>query len=65
MTSTKNVLDHYIGKLIVADLFGILANYEPSAVLFSPHGFATRTEAIAAFFKTVLRNSVHSRLHCK
>jgi len=38
MPSTKEVLDHHLGSFFERDLEGILSDYAPGAVLFTPQG---------------------------
>ena len=51
MTSTKDVLDHHLKCFGEGDLDGILSDYEPDAVLFTPDGPLEGTAAIATLFE--------------
>ena len=51
MTSTKEVLDHHLACLGRADLEGVISDYSPDAVVFTPDGPLTTPDAIRAFFE--------------
>jgi ketosteroid isomerase-like protein len=53
MASTKNVLDHHIKCFGEGDLNGILSDYAPEAVLFTPDGPLEGAEAIWPFFQAM------------
>ena len=53
MTSTKDVLDHHIKCFGEGDLTGILADYAPGAVLFTPEGPFRGTAAIRPLFQAM------------
>jgi ketosteroid isomerase-like protein len=53
MTSTKDVLNRHLECFGTCDLDGILADYSPDAVLFTPHGVLKGTDAIKPFLKVV------------
>jgi ketosteroid isomerase-like protein len=38
MNSTKEVVDHHLGSFFEHDIEGILSDYAPGAVLFTPDG---------------------------
>ena len=38
MASTKDVLDHHMESFDAGDVEGVLSDYAPDAVLFTPHG---------------------------
>jgi ketosteroid isomerase-like protein len=52
--STKNVFDHHVRCFGEGDLTGILADYLPAAVLFTPGGPLKGTDAIRPFFERLL-----------
>jgi ketosteroid isomerase-like protein len=54
MTSTKDVLDHHIKCFGEGDLEGILADYAPDAILFTPDGPLQGPDAIRPFFQAML-----------
>src|SRR6185295_12516832 len=51
MTSTKDVLDHHIKCFGKGDLEGILSDYAPDAVLFTPDGPLRGAAGIGPFFQ--------------
>jgi ketosteroid isomerase-like protein len=53
MTSTKDVLDHHIKCFSEGDLTGILSDYAPGAVLFTPDGPLRGTDAIRPLFQAL------------
>jgi ketosteroid isomerase-like protein len=53
MGSTKDVLNNHLNSFKEGNLAGILSDYAPGAVLFTPSGPLTG-QAIEAFFKTLL-----------
>ena len=50
MATTKDILDHHLKCFGQGDLNGILSDFAPSAVLFTPNG-VLRNTAIRAFFE--------------
>lgn len=54
MASTKDVLDHHIKCFGEGDLEGILSDYAPGAVLFTPDGPLRGADAIRPFFQSML-----------
>ena len=54
MRSTKNVIDNHLARFGDRDLQGILSDYAPAAVLFTPQGPLRGVDAIEAFFKPML-----------
>ncbi len=54
MTSTKDVLDHHIKCFGESDLTGILSDYAPGAVLFTPDGPRRGTDAIRPWYQAML-----------
>ncbi len=54
MPSTKAVLDHHVQCFGAGDLAGILSDYAPDAVLFTPNGPLKGVAAIGPFFKEML-----------
>ena len=53
MTSTKDVLDHHLKCFGEGDLTGILSDYAPGAVLFTPDGPLRGTDAIRPLFQAM------------
>ena len=53
MASTKDVLDHHLKCFGEGDLKGILADYAPGAVLFTPDGPLTGVDAIKPLFQAI------------
>jgi len=51
MTSTKDVLDNHLKCFGAGDLHGILADYAPDAVLFTPDGPLRGADAIKRLFE--------------
>ena len=51
--STQNVLDHHLKCFSEGDLEGILSDYEPSAVLFTPGGSLKGQEAFKPMFQAM------------
>ena len=54
MTSTQDVLEHHLHCFGQGDLNGILSDYAPDAVLFTPDGPLRGPEAITALFTAML-----------
>jgi ketosteroid isomerase-like protein len=54
MSSTKDVLDHHAKCFGEGDLRGILSDYAPDAVLFTPDGPLRGPDAIRPFFQAML-----------
>ena len=52
--STKDVFDHHVKCFGDGDLQGILADYSPSAILFTPEGPLKGIDAIRPFFQALL-----------
>ena len=53
MASTKDVLDHHMHCFDTGDLAGILSDYAPDAVLFTPNGPLKGTNAIRPLFQAI------------
>jgi ketosteroid isomerase-like protein len=53
MASTKDVLDHHLKCFGAGDLTGILADYAPDAVLFTPDRPLRGVEAIKPLFQAM------------
>lgn len=53
MASTKDVLDHHIKCFGEGDLEGILSDYAPGAVLFTPDGPLRGADAIRPLFQAM------------
>ena len=56
MKSTKDVFDHHVKCFGERDLNGILSDYAPGAVLFTPDGPLRGTDAIRPFFQALLNS---------
>jgi hypothetical protein len=54
MSSTKEVRDRYLRSFGEHDLGGILRDYAPRAVLFTPEGPLRGVDAINVFFQALL-----------
>jgi ketosteroid isomerase-like protein len=53
MLSTKDVLDHHVKCFFEFDLDGILSDYAPGAVFFTPDGPLRGTDAIRPLFQAM------------
>lgn len=54
MASTKDVLDHHVKCFGEGDLEGILSDYAPDAILFTPDGPLKGPDAIRPLFQAML-----------
>jgi ketosteroid isomerase-like protein len=54
MASTKDVLDHHLKCFGEGDLNGILSDYAPGAVLFTPDGPLRGADAIRPLFQAMI-----------
>jgi ketosteroid isomerase-like protein len=54
MRSTQNVIDHHIKAFFEFDLEGILSDYAPGAVLFTPDGPLKGVAAIRPLFQAMI-----------
>jgi ketosteroid isomerase-like protein len=54
MSSTKEVLDRHLRSFSNHDLNGILCDYAPGAVLFTPAGPLREVDAIKSFFQALI-----------
>ena len=54
MASTKEVLDHHLKCFAEGDLEGILLDYAPGAVLFTPDGPLKGADAIRPLFEAMI-----------
>jgi ketosteroid isomerase-like protein len=54
MASTKDVVDHHLKCFSENDLQGILSDYAPGAVLFTPDGPLMGAEAIRPLFQAMI-----------
>ena len=57
MASTTDVLDHHIKCFGEGDLEGILADYAPGAILFTPGGPLVGINEIRPFYEAMLAES--------
>jgi ketosteroid isomerase-like protein len=58
MASTKDVLDHHLKCFGEGDLKGILSDYAPDAVLFTPNGPLKGTDAIRPLFEAIFAENL-------
>ena len=56
MASTKDVLNHHLKCFDEGDLKGILSDYAPDAVLFTPDGPLRGADAISRCSRRCLRS---------
>ncbi len=68
MASTKDVLDHHVKCFGEGDLKGILSDYAPDAVLFTPDGPLRGADEIRQLFQALLAEfgkpgTTHSMKH--
>lgn len=54
MASTTHVLDRHLKSFGEGDLTGILSDYAPGAVFFTPDGPLTGADAIRPFFQALI-----------
>lgn len=54
MVSTDDVLDNHLGSFAKGDLDGILSDYAPGAVLFTPAGPLKGVDAIRPLFQALI-----------
>ena len=54
MGSTKDVVDHHLKSFGEGDLKGILSDYAPGAILFTPEGPLKGIDAIRPLFQAML-----------
>ena len=54
MASTKGVIDHHLKCFGEGDLLGILSDYAPGAVLFTPSGPLRGEDAIRPMFQAMI-----------
>ncbi len=54
MASTKDVVDHHLKSFGESDLNGILSDYAPGAILFTPEGPLRGIDAIRSLFQAML-----------
>ena len=54
MASTKDVVDHHLKCFGEGDLNGILSDYAPGAVLFTPDGPLRGTNSIRPLFQAMI-----------
>jgi ketosteroid isomerase-like protein len=54
MASTKDVIDHHLKCFGDGDLEGILSDYAPGAVLFTPDGLLRGASAIRPLFQAMV-----------
>lgn len=54
MNTTKDVVDHHLKSFGEGDLNGILSDYAPMAILFTPNGLLEEIDAIRPVFEGLL-----------
>jgi ketosteroid isomerase-like protein len=54
MPSTKEVLDHHLKCFDEGDLKGVLSDYAPGAILFTPDGPLRGPDAIRPLFQSLM-----------
>jgi len=54
MTSTKDIIDHHLKAFGDHDLKGVLSDYAPSAVFFTPQGTLRGLDAIKPLFQAMM-----------
>ena len=54
MTTTKDVLDHHLQAFGERDLQGVLSDYAPGAVFFTPQGILRGPDAIRPLFQAMI-----------
>jgi ketosteroid isomerase-like protein len=54
MTSTKEVLDHHLKCFGEGDLKGILSDYAPDAIMFTPDGPLRGVDAMRPLFQAMI-----------
>ena len=54
MTSTNEVVDHHLKSFRDRDLEGILSDYAPDAILFTPDGPLRGAEAMRPLFQAMI-----------
>src|SRR5262245_39589157 len=54
MASTKDVLDHHLKCFGERDLKGVLSDYAPGAVMFTPDGPLSGAEAMRPLFQALI-----------
>src|SRR5690349_24655126 len=54
MTSTKDVIDHHLQAFAHHDIKGVLSDYAPDAVFFTPQGALRGPDAIRPLFEALI-----------
>jgi ketosteroid isomerase-like protein len=54
MASTKDVLDHHLKCFAKGDLEGVLSDYAPGAVMFTPDGPLRGADAMRPLFQAMI-----------
>src|SRR5262249_38121313 len=54
MTSTKNVIEHHLKAFDARDLKGVLSDYAPDAIFFTPQGPFSGPDAIRPLFEAMI-----------
>jgi ketosteroid isomerase-like protein len=54
MNSTKEIIDHHLNAFAERDLKGVLSDYAPGAVFFTPNGVLRGVDAIRPLFQGLI-----------
>jgi ketosteroid isomerase-like protein len=54
MTTTKEIIDHHLSAFADHDLTGVLSDYAPGAVFFTPNGILRGVDAIRPLFQAMI-----------
>ena len=54
MTSTRDIIDHHLKAFANRDLTGVLADYAPGAIFFTPNGPLQGPDAIGPLFQAMI-----------
>jgi ketosteroid isomerase-like protein len=54
MTSTKDIINHHLKAFSDRDLSGVLSDYAPSAIFFTPKGPLQGPDAIRPLFQAMI-----------
>lgn len=52
--STKQILENHLGRFMAGDLAGVLSDYAPDAIFFTPEGTLKGAEAIRPMFRALI-----------
>ena len=54
MNSTKDIIDHHLQAFDDGDINGVLSDYAPSAIFFTPNGLLRGPDAIRPLFEAMI-----------